>query len=146
MRLLTILTLSVMLVGCGRGFSSGTGKKIGQVIQLGKHGLFCDTYEGRLVRGGFNTGSGVSGRVFDFTVLDETLFRELNIAMEKQQELEISYEQVILSGPCTSESTHFVTHFRVLSETTPGVEIRPQLSEKDRRKQELLKQLQDLEK
>ena len=83
------LAFVVLLAGCGHGINSGTGKKIGQVIQLGQHGMICKTYEGKLVRGGFNTGSGVAGGVFEFTVDSPELFTLLNIAMEKQQEASI---------------------------------------------------------
>ncbi len=142
---LYIIALSSLLVGCGHGINSGTGKKIGQVIQIGQHGMFCSTYEGKLVRGGFNTGSGVSGGVFDFTVDSDALFMSLNHAMEAQQEIEITYTKVTFSGPCTAESDHFVTAFRVISETTPTVTVKPPADEKEKKRQELIKQLKDLD-
>lgn len=145
MKLLTI-TISLVLIGCGHGITSGEGKKIGQVIQLGKHGVLCTTYEGKLVRGGFNTGSGVSGGVFDFTVEGDDLFNRLNTAMEKQQEIEVRYTKVNLSGLCTSDSDHFVTGFNVVSDTTPSVVVTPKVdSDRDKKKADLLRQLQELE-
>lgn len=134
----------LLLTSCGHGIQSGTGKKIGQVIQIGKHGMFCGTYEGKLVRGGFNTGSGVSGGVFNFTVDSEPLFTLLTQAMEKQQEIEIEYTKVSFSGPCTSESDHFVTRFRVVSETNPTVTVRQPGDEREQRRKELQKQLDEL--
>lgn len=116
MKTLAILGCLV-LFGCGHGIKSGTGKKIGQVLQIGQHGMFCSTYEGKLARGGLNAGSGAVGGIFEFTVDSEALFTRLNEAMEKQQEIEISYVKVTLAGLCTSESDHFVTGFRVLQET-----------------------------
>jgi len=140
---ITIATL-LSLTACGHGINSGTGKKIGQIIQLGQHGMFCSTYEGRLVRGGFNTGSGVSGGVFEFTVDSASLYEQLMQVMEKQQEIEVTYTKASLTGACTSESDHFVTSFRVITDTTPSVVLKKPEDEKERRKQELLKELKAL--
>jgi len=141
--------LAIMLSAYGHGIDSGDGKKIGQVIQLGKHGMLCSTYEGKLVRGGMNTGSGVLGGVFDFTVEGDDLYSRLNKAMEAQQEIEITYHKVSFSGPCTSESDHFVRGFRVISDTAPTVQVKPSdaasatpnPSEKERKLQKLLHEL-----
>ena len=112
---------------------------------MGQHGWMCPTWEGKLVRGGFNTGSGVVGGVFDFTVDDAAMAAYLTHAMEKQQELEVTYQKVSLSGPCTSESDHFITNVRVLSETTPTVAIAPQVDPKEVKRRELLQQLKELD-
>lgn len=143
--LYALALVSVFLSGCGHGLQSGTGKKIGQVIQIGQHGLLCKTYEGKLVRGGFNTGSGVSGGVFEFTVDDHSMFAELQKAMESQEEIEVTYQKVSFSGPCTSESDHFVTGFRKLADTSPSVSIRPSLSEKEQKRRALMEQLRALD-
>ena len=147
MRITTTILASMLLltVGCGHGVDAGAGKKIGQVIQLGQHGWMCSTWEGRLVRGGFNTGSGVVGGVFDFTVEDPGLVGKLTVAMEKQQELEVTYKKVAFSGPCTCESDHFITGFRVLTETTPTVVVTPAADPREAKRQELLRQMKELD-
>ena len=144
--LLAVVTLMGLGLGCGHGIDTGDGKKIGQVIQLGKHGWLCSTYEGKLVRGGFNTGSGVSGGVFDFTVESEDLYSRLMKAMELQQEVEVSYKKVNLSGPCACESDHFITSFRVLDSqriitVTDQPNAAPATSEKERKIQQLLHEI-----
>ncbi len=147
MKLTTIVvTAALALSACGHGVASGTGKKIGQVLQIGQHGWMCSTYEGKLARGGLNGGSGAVGGVFDFTVEGEDLFRKLNDAMERQQEIEVSYQKVSFSGPCTSESDHFVTGFRVLQETQqiPTNRIDPEDARKQRI-QELQDQIKSLQ-
>lgn len=144
-KIIGLIIALIVATGCGTGVKTGTGKKIGQVIQIGAHGMMCDTYEGKLVRGGFNTGSGVAGGTFEFTVLDEGMFKRLEKAMELQQEIEVDYRSAAFSGVCTTESGHYVTGFRVLNETTPTVVVKPlEVSEKERKRAELQKQLDEL--
>jgi hypothetical protein len=144
----SLLMIGMMfLVGCGHGIDSGDGKKIGQVIQMGRHGWMCPTYEGSIVRGGFNTGSGVAGGTFYFTVEDPKLVERLFKAMEQQQEIEVTYKKVSFSGPCTCESDHFVTSFEVLKDTTPSVTVNPAaVDPKEAKRKELMQQLQELDK
>jgi hypothetical protein len=102
------------------GFSSGSGKKVGQVLQIGEHGVGCSTYEGTIARGGLSGGSGAVAGVLDFTVTDTKVFNALNEAMEKRQEIEVTYNKVVLVGRCYAESNHIVTGFKVLDE--PGTQ------------------------
>ena len=130
--------MAVGSVACGHGIYSGSGKKIGQVLQLGSHGMVCATYEGKLARGGLNGGSGAVGGVFEFTVEGDELFKALIEAMEKQEEIEVTYEKVTFSGPCTSESDHFVKSFRVLQQTLPSEADRQQAIDKLKKELETL--------
>lgn len=135
-----VMTLVVlMLAGCGTGVSSGNGKKIGQIVKIGEHGMMCRTYEAEMIRGGFNGGSGVNGTPLDFTILDKKLYEQLVKVMEDQQEIELTYQRANFSGPCTSETGIFATGFTVLSPTP-----RP-TDEKEQKRQELLRQLKALE-
>lgn len=135
-----LVVMGLFLIGCGYGIKSGDGKKIGQVVKMGQYGMVCDTYEGELVRGGFNGGSGVNGTAFHFSVKDEALYKRLLKVMEDQQEIEVTYTKSNFSGPCSGDAGVWVTDFRVLSMPT-----RPDQSEKERQRQELLKQLKALE-
>jgi hypothetical protein len=135
-----LVLMGLFLVGCGYGIKSGDGKKIGQVVKMGQYGMVCDTYEGELVRGGFNGGSGVNGSAFHFSVKDEALYKRLLKVMEDQQEIEVTYTKSNFSGPCSGDAGVWVTDFRVLS-----MPSRPDESEKERKRQELLKQLKELE-
>lgn len=131
--------LLVLLVGCGRGINSGKGQKIGQIVKIAEHGMICTTWEGEIIRGGFNGGSGVNGTVLDFTILDRGLYERLKTAMEQQQEIELFYDKASLTGPCTSETSVFATDFRVLSAPN-RID-----AGKEAEKNELLKKLRALE-
>jgi hypothetical protein len=113
---LSLVFSSLLFIsGCGSGCNSGDGKKIGQIVKIGKHGVFCSTYEAELIRGGFNGGSGVNGTALDFTIKDKKLYQALVDSMENQQEIELTYEKRYLSGPCYSETNFIATGFRLLS-------------------------------
>jgi len=91
--LIACVTSLSLLTGCGSGFDSGEGKKIGQIVKIGSHGFFCSTYEAELIRGGFNGGSGVNGNALDFTIKSKKLYEQLTKAMENQQEVELHYSK-----------------------------------------------------
>lgn len=51
----------------------------------------------------------------DFTIKDEKLYQALLLSMEKQQEIELSYDKRAFSSPCYSETNIIATGFRVLN-------------------------------
>ena len=87
---LLIATSSILLTGC---WDMGGGEKIGSITRLQRTGVFCKTWEGEIIRGGLNSGSGVVGTAFHFTVEDDALAQQVQKAMEAQQEVKISYHQ-----------------------------------------------------
>lgn len=133
-----IVILIVLMTGCGYGIRSGEGKKIGQVVKLGEYGMLCKTYEGELVRGGLNNGSGVNGSSFHFSMKSKEMFDKLNKMMEDQQEIEITYQKSNFSGVCSGDAGVWVTDFKVLA-----LPQRP--DQKESKRQELLKQLKELQ-
>lgn len=109
-----VTSISLLSSGCGSGFESGEGKKIGQIVKIGSHGFFCSTYEAELIRGGFNSGSGVNGNALNFTIKSKKLYEQLTDAMENQSEVELHYSRRAFSGPCYSETNVVATSFKVL--------------------------------
>jgi hypothetical protein len=112
---ISIVIMSFLIIGCGGGIEAGDGKKIGQIVKLGKHGMFCPTYEGEIIRGGFNGGSGVNGAALDFTIKSQKLYDRLMIAMENQQEIELHYSKRNLTGICYSDTQTIATGFKLLN-------------------------------
>lgn len=109
-----VLSSVLFLSGCGSGCNSGDGKKIGRVVKIAKHGVFCTTYEGEIIRGGFNGGDGVNGNSLHFSIKSQKLVDALTKAMENQEEIELSYKHQVLSGPCYGNSDYIATDFKVL--------------------------------
>lgn len=117
--LLAALILPVLSFGFNT--SNGDGTKVGQVVKLSKQGFISKTWEGQIIRGGMNGGSGAFGNSFDFTVSDSEMARQLQDAMDKQSEVSISYHIAGMYSPWSSESRgHFLTSFKVLTNSPPG--------------------------
>lgn len=95
--------LLFVLVGCGIG-NPGEGEKVGQIVRVNRHGLFCKTWEAQIMRGGFNNGTGASGAAFDFTIGDESQARKLQEYMENQTEIVLHYRSQFLYTLCSTES------------------------------------------
>lgn len=109
-----IITSFFLISGCISGINSGEGKKIGQIVKIAKHGIFCSTYEAEIIRGGFNGGSGVNGAALNFTIKSKKLYQDLTDVMENQQEIELRYVRKALTGPCYSETRIIATGFKVI--------------------------------
>lgn len=123
-KLFTIITNSILfLSGCGAGFDSGEGKKIGRIVKIGKHGMFCPTYEAEIIRGGFNDGSGVNGTSLHFSIKSHKLYERLTEAMENQEEIELKYSRREFSGICYSETGIIATGFTVLKHKKDKEEV-----------------------
>lgn len=90
--LIKTIVLSLLLTGCGINPTNGTGEKIGQIVKVGKVGLFNKTWEAELIRGGFSDGSGTVGtQPFHFTIENEAMVKEAQEYMRNQTEVIVSY-------------------------------------------------------
>lgn len=102
--MLCALTLFITF-GCGLNSKPGDGDKIGQVIRLSRVGIFRDTWEGQLIRGGMTGGSGVMGVApFDFTIEDPVLVEKARKFMEDQTEVVIHWRCEGVYSACRSSS------------------------------------------
>jgi hypothetical protein len=89
--LFVLLILIISFAGCGVN-TPGSGEKIGQIVKVSQEGVFVDTWEAQLIRGGLTGGSGAFGTVpFDFTIEDEALVNKVQMYMQNQQEVIIKY-------------------------------------------------------
>lgn len=113
--LLAVAALAtISLSGC---FEYSAGEKIGQIVKLTKSGILCKTYEAQLIRGGFNNGTGVMAAPFDFTIEDLSLLPKIQEALDKQQEIKITYSEELISF-CRSDShSHFLKSVEVINNT-----------------------------
>jgi hypothetical protein len=119
MKKLFVFIAILALAAC----SSGSGKKIGSIVKLQQVGVFCKTWEGESIRGGYSGGSGVVGGVFHFTIEDPTVLTQVQNAMEAQQEIELSYRKEGFTF-CRSENegNFFATNVRVIDRPTTTID------------------------
>lgn len=101
-----IVALVFTVKACSN-YESESGEKVGQVVKISKEGLFCKTWEGELIRGGMNNGSGSFGvKPFHFTINNNDLLNKLKTALDSQHEIKIKYHK-ILFAPCDSGSSAY---------------------------------------
>lgn len=90
-RMIAVIALLVVTAACGVNTSPGEGEKVGQIVKLSKIGLISKTWEGEIVRGGFQSGGGVNGQAFYFTIESEADAARVRGFMEKQTEVRLKY-------------------------------------------------------
>jgi hypothetical protein len=104
-------SLLLLLGGC---WETGNGEKIGTITRLNKRGVFCQTWEGEIIRGGLNTGSGVMGAAFHFTVEDPSLVPLVEQAMNSQQEVKIGFRSEGMTFCRSDSDNYFLTRIEPL--------------------------------
>lgn len=114
-KLFFLALIGTTLSGC---WDMGGGEKIGSITRLQRTGAFCKTWEGEIIRGGLNSGSGVVGNAFHFTVEDDALAQQVQKAMEAQQEVKISYKQEAVSFCRSDSDSHFLTKIEPLGKVS----------------------------
>lgn len=102
-RIMVIALLPLFLAAC---WETGNGEKVGTITRLNKRGFFCQTWEGEIIRGGLNTGSGVMGAAFHFTIEDQRLVPIVQKMMDTQQEVKIRFRSEAISF-CRSDSNSY---------------------------------------
>lgn len=118
--LFAAVVMTALLAGC---WDMGSGEKIGTITRLSKRGVFCKTWEGEIIRGGLNSGSGVMGQAFHFTIEDEILAKEVEKAMNSQQEVKISYHMEGVTWCRSDSGDDFLTKIVPLGDvSTPPVQ------------------------
>lgn len=100
----SVVLACVMAVGCGMHPQPGTGEKIGQIVRIERTGIFCQTWEAQIIRGGLSQGSGTMGAAFGFTVNSAALADAVTKAMRDQSEVLIRYRSRTFYSLCSSDS------------------------------------------
>lgn len=142
-KIISILTAAaaLSLTSCGLQ-SPGNGEKVGQIVRLSKHGIFNETWEAQIIRGGFNNGSGVNGMAFDFTIQDENVVYLVREYMDNQKEVKIKYNTEGFYSLFRSDSGgDFLTSITEISGSNPSAEerkaaIKAKISELEKQLQE----------
>lgn len=118
-----IVALGISLSGCV-DYSEGT--RAGLVNKFSKKGIVCKTWEGEMTvqGGGFRnststdsegrTNTSVIANVWEFSVGDESLVREIQNAMDSGKRVKLTYSQKLWVPPCQADTTYFVKKVQVL--------------------------------
>jgi len=100
---------------CSWTYSEGT--RAGQLIKFSKKGIMFKTYEGELNMGGLRTGDakdGLEGNLWQFSVLDENIIKELENAEGKR--VKLSYKERYKAMAWQGDTNYFVVGVEVIEE------------------------------
>ena len=98
------------LTGCG-DFVYSSGNRAGTVTKFSHKGFFCKTWEGELLMGGMKqTQEGnLQANVFQFSVVDPEIVKQVSVALENGQRVSLVYEQVLIPWVCDQETGYRIT-------------------------------------
>lgn len=100
MKRFMVLTLALLLTGCMPHYSDGV--RVGHVQKLSHKGLVFKSWEGELTLEGISThGVGDSkdiGNVWDFSVCNDDVLKQVQSAIDSQAKVKIAYDQYFI-GP-----------------------------------------------
>lgn len=112
-KLITILSISsLILTGC---YTTEKGEKTGSIVKFAKEGFIIKTFEGELIRGNLNSGSGSFGRSFYFTVENLNLIKVIEKSMKEGKEVKIKYHKEWITFLRTENKNYFVDEIEILN-------------------------------
>jgi len=108
---LVILILAILGAGGYYWVSSWTfsqGTRAGTLIKISKKGVVFKTYEGQLNLGGFQSdaASGVVGNIWEFSVLEGDVYKQLQQYEGKQ--VKLHYKERYNSFPWQGDTNYFI--------------------------------------
>lgn len=90
--------------------SYSKGSRVGHVVKLSEKGLVCKTTEGELILDGaavIKTEHGTSG-VWEFTVKDPAIAKQIEDAMKRGDRVELQYNQLWHTSACWGSTSYSV--------------------------------------
>ena len=106
-KILLTAGLACLLSGC---WTTQEGQKTGLLVKIAKEGAIWGTYEGELIRGGLDNGSGANGQSFHFSLgqtKNNNVKRALEL-MDKNKPVMISYHCEKFVAPWRAEHKCFL--------------------------------------
>lgn len=114
-KLLALLPLIAVLVGCGQNYSNGS--RIGTISKFSNKGLVMKSWEGELNVGGFRNATDHEGRtqvvanIFAFSVESPEVVKKVQEAMKSGKPVELVYRQWFVSPP-SIETVYVITDMK----------------------------------
>lgn len=110
-----IVFLLLMLWVFSWTYSEGT--RAGQLIKFSEKGVVFKTYEGELNMGGLRTGDakdGLEGNLWQFSVLDEEVVKNLENAQGKR--VKLTYKERYKAMAWQGDTNYFIVKIEVIGE------------------------------
>jgi len=119
--LLAFVALAVLWVWVMMSWSYSSGERAGWVQKFSKKGWICKTWEGELA---LVTMPGTAQEKFLFTVWDDGVAQQINVAMGKRVSLHYD-EKVGLPGSCFGDTRYWVDGAKPVEDIplAPGIVV-----------------------
>lgn len=116
MRLMVlVVTLFIAFVLFAYYGSYSTGIRAGQVIKISKKGFLFKTWEGQLDIGSFGaikSSDNQFTQTFEFSVLDNSIANEIELAASSGKRITLHYEEKYLRLPWRGDTKYFITEVK----------------------------------
>lgn len=115
-----ICVLASVFLGASGGCTKSDGSRVGIITKFSHKGLICKSWEGELVMGGMRTMSGADGKtalaanVFEFSVLDEDLVKQIQALMESGHRARLTYSQTFFHNPVKRDTSYCIVEVKDL--------------------------------
>lgn len=84
----------ILFGGCSKYLSTSDGTRVGTVTKFSKKGIMFKSYEGEMLQGGAQTAGGTySANVWEFSVEDPQVAKQVEEALLSQSKIALKYEQ-----------------------------------------------------
>jgi len=111
--------LGLVALLCAGCWNTGTGEKVGTIIRLEKTGVFCQTWEAELIRGGLANGSGGFSTLFHFTIENRPdLVAKVQTYINQQTEVKVRYRGEGVTFCRSDSDNYFLTDVVPLAEVS----------------------------
>ena len=119
--LLAVIALAALWIWAMMSWSYSSGERAGWVQKFSKKGWICKTWEGELA---LVTMPGTAQEKFLFTVWDEGVAQQINVAMGKRVSLHY-HEKVGLPGSCFGDTRYWVDGVKAVEDIplAPGIVV-----------------------
>lgn len=115
-----LIIVTILLIGgtyfvINANFSEGA--RSGVLMKLSKTGVVFKTNEGQLNIGGFDQTNDIGvSNVWEFSVVDEKVLKDLNNAMDNSQRVKLLYHEKYVTLPWRGYTKQFVYEVQELGE------------------------------
>lgn len=101
-----VLVFGVYMLYANWTYSEGT--RTGYLIKISNKGYLFKTYEGQLNLGGFQeSGSGIVGNIWNFSLTDDALYKEMGNLEGKK--VKLYYQEINQAMPWQGDTNYFIT-------------------------------------
>lgn len=108
---ISLVLILVIAVAVGYVFVFGNysdGYRAGRIMKLSHKGVIFKTYEGQLDIGGLDNSDGAATTVWDFSVKDDQVVKDINKAVDEGSPVKLYYKEKYYTFTFWGDTKYFV--------------------------------------